>query len=39
LIGFADQKFNSGRLTDEATLTFLDGIIDKFVDFVAAQSK
>jgi len=39
LIGFANQKFNSGRLTDEATLTFLDGIIDKFVDFVAAQSK
>ena len=39
LIGFANQKFNSGRLTDEATLTFIDGIMNKFIDFVATQSK
>ncbi|WP_075619491.1 NADPH-dependent FMN reductase [Paenisporosarcina indica] len=33
-IGFANQKFASGRLSDEPTLTFLDGVVNKFVDFV-----
>lgn len=36
LINFASQKFDdqSGRLVDEGTLFFLDGILDKFVEFI-----
>jgi len=33
-IGSAGQKFQDGRLTDEATLMFLDQVVDKFVTFV-----
>ena len=36
-IGSAGQKFTDGELTDEATLTFLDTVIDKFVAFVKEQ--
>lgn len=36
LIPFAEQKFDAatGRLTDEATLAFLDAVMEKFVDWV-----
>ncbi|MFC4411794.1 NADPH-dependent FMN reductase [Chungangia koreensis] len=34
LIGSAGQKFSDGRLTDEATLTFLDGVMEKFIAHV-----
>lgn len=36
LINFASEKFDdqSGRLADERTLGFLDGIVDKFVEFI-----
>lgn len=35
LVNFANQKFDeSGKLTDERTLEYLDGIIDKFVNFI-----
>jgi chromate reductase, NAD(P)H dehydrogenase (quinone) len=36
LVNFAPQKFDegTGRMTDENTLNFLDGIIDKFIKFV-----
>jgi len=37
LIGLANSKFNSGRLTDEATLTFMDGVIGRFADFVSSS--
>jgi NAD(P)H-dependent FMN reductase len=38
LVTLAAQKFDaaSGRLTDEATLQHLDGVIGRFVDFAAA---
>lgn len=36
-IGAAGQKFADGELTDEATLTFLDTVIDKFVAFAKEQ--
>ena len=36
-IGAAGQKFANGELTDEATLTFLDAVIDKFVAFAKEQ--
>ena len=36
-IGAAGQKFADGELTDEATLTFLDTVIDKFVAFAKKQ--
>ncbi len=37
LINFAEQKFDAvtGRLTDEVTLEFLDGVIDRFLQFCA----
>ncbi|MBX6395831.1 MAG: NAD(P)H-dependent oxidoreductase [Alicyclobacillaceae bacterium] len=35
LITFAGEKFDeSGRLVDEQTLTFLDGVVDKFIDWI-----
>lgn len=35
LVNFATQKFNeSGELIDESTFEFLDGIIDKFIDWI-----
>lgn len=34
LIGLAGQKFKDGRLADEATLTFLDGVIERFVEHI-----
>lgn len=34
LLTFAKDKFQNGRLVDESTLTFLDGIVDKFVTLV-----
>jgi chromate reductase len=39
LINFAAQKFDeqSGRMVDEMTLGFLDGIVDKFVEFVKSS--
>nr|PZN73975.1 MAG: NADPH-dependent FMN reductase [Bacillota bacterium] len=37
LINQAPQKFADGRLVDEATLTFLDGVVDKFLAFAAAE--
>lgn len=35
LINFAEQKFDAqtGRLTDETTLEFLDGVFDRFLEF------
>lgn len=36
-IGAAGQKFADGELTDEATLAFLDAVIDKFVAFAKEQ--
>lgn len=36
-IGSAGQKFQDGGLTDEATLKFLDQVVDKFVTFVKEQ--
>ncbi len=36
-IGSAGQKFQDGELTDEATLEFLDKVVDKFVTFVNEQ--
>jgi len=39
LIGSAAQKFDhqTGRLVDEGTLTFLDGIVEKFINFIKAE--
>jgi chromate reductase len=34
LVTFANEKFKDGRLVDPATLTFLDGVVDKFVSLV-----
>ena len=34
LVGSAGQKFTDGRLTDEATLTFIDGVMERFVSHV-----
>lgn len=35
LVNFAGQKFDeSGRLVDEQTLTFLDGVVQKFVEWI-----
>jgi chromate reductase len=34
LINSANNKFASGRLTDEPTLQFIDAVIDKFMDLV-----
>ncbi|HLT55715.1 MAG TPA: NADPH-dependent FMN reductase [Bacillota bacterium] len=35
LVNFAQNKFDeSGKLTDEGTLEFLDGIMDKFLDWI-----
>ena len=36
-IGSAGQKFQDGKLTDEATLQFLDQVVEKFVAFVKEQ--
>jgi len=36
-IGAAGQKFTDGELTDEATLTFLDAVIDRFIAFAKEQ--
>lgn len=36
-IGAAGQKFADGALTDEATLQFLDQVMDKFVAFAKEQ--
>lgn len=36
-IGSAGQKFQDGQLIDEATLKFLDLVVDKFVTFVKEQ--
>lgn len=38
LINQAANKFSGGRLTDEATLQFLDQVIDRFVGFVRANA-
>ena len=40
LIGFAQQKFDeaTGQLADESTLQFIDGVVDRFVDFVQSQA-
>lgn len=37
LINFAEPKFDAatGRLTDEVTLEFLDGVVDRFLHFCA----
>ncbi|MFA8437713.1 NADPH-dependent FMN reductase [Pueribacillus sp. YX66] len=38
LIPFAAEKFDSsGELIDEATLSFLDSIVDKFIDFISTH--
>jgi len=34
LIGLAGQKFSEGRLTDESTLTFMDGVMERFINHV-----
>lgn len=38
LIPFANEKFDepTGELVDEATLSFLDGVVDKFIEFVTS---
>jgi chromate reductase len=37
VINFASQKFDaSGRLADAATLTFLDEVVNKFIDWIKA---
>jgi len=36
LITFANDKFKNGRLVDETTLGFLDGVIGKFINLVQA---
>ncbi|MBX6351900.1 MAG: NAD(P)H-dependent oxidoreductase [Thermoflavifilum sp.] len=37
LITFGDQKFDAaGQLNDEATVAFIDGVIDKFIDWCRA---
>ena len=38
-IGSAGQKFQDGELTDEATLQFLDQVVDNFVAFVKEETK
>jgi len=40
LVNMAMNKFDParGRLVDEATLSFLDGVVDKFIDFVRETS-
>lgn len=37
LITFANDKFKDGRLVEESTLTFLDGVVSKFVTLVDAN--
>lgn len=37
LIGFAGQKFTEGRLTDEATLTFMDSVIERFITHIQSS--
>ena len=39
LINFAGQKFDEaeGRLTDEATLQFIDGVVERFIAFVKSS--
>lgn len=39
LINFAGQKFDeaTGRLTDEATLQFIDGVVERFIAFVESS--
>jgi chromate reductase, NAD(P)H dehydrogenase (quinone) len=38
LVNFAGEKFDdTGRLSDEKTLQFLDGVIEKFVEFVKKE--
>jgi chromate reductase len=40
LITFADQKFDAeGRLVDEPTLTFIDTVMDKFIEWVQQTSQ
>lgn len=34
LVNFAKQKFDAGRLTDESTLTFIDEVMQKFIDWI-----
>lgn len=34
IINLAEQKFKDGRLVDEATLQFVDGVIQRFIQFV-----
>ena len=36
-IGLAGQKFQDGQLTDEATLLFLDKVVENFVTFIKEQ--
>ena len=39
LVNFAGSKFDeNGKLTDENTLKFIDGVIEKFADFVKKES-
>lgn len=41
LINFASQKFDesTGRLVDELTLGFLDGVVDKFIELIKSSDK
>ncbi|MEQ2526600.1 NADPH-dependent FMN reductase [Bacillaceae bacterium CLA-AA-H227] len=34
LVNFGPSKFKDGKLIDEATLTFIDGVFERFVDWV-----
>lgn len=38
LVNMAGQKFDEGRLVDEETLAFIDGVMDKFVAFAKEVS-
>lgn len=39
LVGSAKDKFTDGRLSDEATLSFIDGVMEKFVSFAASSKQ
>ena len=36
VVNFAEQKFKSGKLADDATLNFVDNVVNKFIDFISS---
>lgn len=39
LVNHASTKFENGKLTDEATISFVDGVIDRFISWVNIGKK